>query len=96
MKSASIAEARAELSALVNRVAHGRERVILTSRGKPKAALVGLDDLAALEGLSVLSVPGYEALAAADRLVEGIRERRGGVPLSDSAEDLEAIRAGRV
>jgi prevent-host-death family protein len=35
----------------VNRVAFGGERIILTSRGKPKAVLIGIEDLRKLEGL---------------------------------------------
>ena len=94
-RRASIAEARAGLSALVNRVAHAGERVVLTSRGRPKAALVGLDDLAAIEGLPVRARPDEAALVEADELVERIRRRRKGKFLSDSAEDLAAIREGR-
>lgn len=94
MRQASIAEARAGFSSLVNQVAHGRERIVLTSRGRPKAALVGLDDLHALEDLSVAGAADEASLIEADLLVERIREDRGGVPLSDSVEDLHAIREG--
>jgi len=41
----AIGQVRRDISKLVNRVAYGGERVILTSRGRPKAALVSLDDL---------------------------------------------------
>ncbi len=39
------AEVKARLSELLGRVRHGRERVIITRRGKPVAALVSIDDL---------------------------------------------------
>lgn len=94
MRSASIAEARAELSTLVNRVAHGRERIVLTSRGRPKAALVGLEDLAALDDVPEILSPTEALLAEADELVERIRHDRKGVWLTDSTEDLYAIREG--
>lgn len=45
MEQVSISEVKKDLSGLVNRVAFGRERVILTSRGRPKAALISMEDL---------------------------------------------------
>jgi len=41
---ASIGQVKRDISELVNRVAYGHEQVILTSRGKPKAALVSIED----------------------------------------------------
>lgn len=41
----STANAKAHLSALVTEVAFGGQRVIIERRGKPLAALVGLDDM---------------------------------------------------
>lgn len=96
MRRASIAQARAELSDMVNRVAHRGERVVITSRGRPKAALVGLDDLAAVEDLHHVPSPDESVFAEIDELVERIRRRRRGKYLSDSVEDLRAIREGRV
>jgi prevent-host-death family protein len=89
--SASIARARAELSALVNLVAHGKQRVVLTSRGRPKAALIGLEDLSALEELPA-AIAAEESMLEADLFVERVRRRRLGALLSDSADDLAAIR----
>jgi prevent-host-death family protein len=40
----SIAQAKRELSQLVNRAAYGHEVIILSSRGRPKAVLMGLED----------------------------------------------------
>jgi prevent-host-death family protein len=40
----SIGQVKRDLSELVNRVAYGGERIVLTSRGKPKAALVSISD----------------------------------------------------
>lgn len=94
VRRTSIAEARAEFSSLVNRVAHGKERIILTSRGRPKAALVGLEDLSALEDLPALASLDESALVEADALVEHISRRRKGIFLSSSADDLTAIREG--
>lgn len=43
-KTVSIGEVKRDISELVNRVAYGGERIILTSRGKAKAALVSMED----------------------------------------------------
>ena len=40
----SIGQVKRDISDLVNRVAYGGERVVLTSRGKPKAALVSIEE----------------------------------------------------
>ncbi len=49
MKRVPLAEARDHLSELVNDAAHGDQRILLESRGRPKAALIGLKDLDRLE-----------------------------------------------
>ena len=51
MTSVTMAEARDELAELVNRATYGGERVILTRRGKPVAALISAEDLAFFEEL---------------------------------------------
>ncbi len=45
----SIGRVKRDISDLVNRVAYGGERIVLTSRGKPKAAIVSIDDYRLLE-----------------------------------------------
>jgi len=49
MKRVGLAEARDNLSSLVNDVAHGKQRIVIESRGRPKAVIVGLEDLERLE-----------------------------------------------
>jgi prevent-host-death family protein len=44
----SIGQVKRDISELVNRVAYGEERIVLTSRGKPKAAIVSMEDFARL------------------------------------------------
>jgi prevent-host-death family protein len=46
----SIGRVKRDISELVNRVAYGGERIVLTSRGKPKAALVSISDYDRLAG----------------------------------------------
>jgi prevent-host-death family protein len=44
-----VTQAREELSDLINRVAYGHERIILTRHSKPVACIVPPEDLARLE-----------------------------------------------
>ena len=45
MTSVSTVEAREKLSEIVNRVAFGQERIVLTRRGKALVAVVPIEDL---------------------------------------------------
>jgi prevent-host-death family protein len=45
----SVSEAKASLSEYINRAAYGRERVVILSRGKRKAAIISADDLSQME-----------------------------------------------
>ncbi len=49
MSDISTAEARKNLADLVNRVAYGKERVVLTRHGKKLCALVPIEDLSFLD-----------------------------------------------
>jgi prevent-host-death family protein len=51
MSTFSIAEAGRQLSRLVNRASYGREIVVLTSRGQPKAVLIGIESFQELVGM---------------------------------------------
>ena len=100
MDTIGIAEIRRNISIIVNRVAFGRERIILTSRDKPKAALVSIEDLQTLETLDRMpSLPSRAQQKAALDMAQAVREmtlvRRGGVPFSDVTEDLCQLREGR-
>jgi prevent-host-death family protein len=100
MDTVGIAEIKRQISTIVNRVAYGRERIILTSRGKPKAALVSIEDLQKLEMLDrTTSPPSRDQRKAALAMAQAVREmtlaRRGGVPFPDVAEDLRRLREER-
>lgn len=47
--SINTVDAKEEFSELVNRVAHSKERIILTRRGKDIAAIVPIEDLHVLQ-----------------------------------------------
>ncbi|HVA84373.1 MAG TPA: type II toxin-antitoxin system Phd/YefM family antitoxin [Candidatus Binataceae bacterium] len=51
LRTMTAAGARSQFSEIVNRTAFGGERVVVTRRGKPLAALVPIEDLALLEEL---------------------------------------------
>ena len=51
MTKLSAAEARNEFSEILNRAAFGKERIVLTRRGKDLAAIVPIEDLELLERL---------------------------------------------
>jgi prevent-host-death family protein len=71
------AEARDRLSELVNRAAYGKERVLLSRRGKPVAAVVSLEDVALLQRLE-----DKRDIADA-RSARAEAKRKGTIPLDD-------------
>jgi prevent-host-death family protein len=84
----SIGQVKRDISELVNRVAYGGEQIVLTSRGKPKAVLISVEDYELL-GQKPRQVNGWAAwLTESDALAADILKRRGGEPL-----DLDAILA---
>ena len=82
----SIGQVKRDISALVNRVAYAGERIVLTSRGKPKAALVSLEDYAWLARAKDAKAAEWRAwLEESAQLGEEILERRKGVPIDADA-----------
>ena len=57
----SVTEMKRALSEYLNRAAYGQERIVIMSRGRPKAAVISIEDLRRLEELE-------DALAAAEAL----------------------------
>jgi prevent-host-death family protein len=87
----SLADVKARFSEIVDLVAEGQERVVVTRHGKPAAVLIGPDDLESLEEtLEVLSNP---------QLMASLRESeaelaRGvpGTPLEEVIAEFESKR----
>jgi len=92
----SIGQVKRDISELVNRVAYAGERIVLTSRGKPKAAIVSMEDYRRLEGSRTERVlERWRTWAAqSDALVAEILARRGGEPIDVEAL-WEAVQADR-
>ncbi len=93
----AIGQVKRDISKLVNRVAFGGERVIVTSRGNPKAALVSMTDYERLQKEEANERLTYWQawVAESANLAEEILSRRDGEPLDMDAlwqaarEDLE-------
>jgi prevent-host-death family protein len=99
METVSISQVKRDISELVNRVAYGGERIILTSRGHPKAVLISLADLEQLQNLSqaISSDIRAQRLATLER-ARTIRSQiaaRVGSILPDSAQELQGLREER-
>ena len=94
----AIGQVKRDISELVNRVAYGGERVILTSRGKPKAALDSIADYERLrrEQTNERLAHWQTWVAESAKLTAEILARREGQPLDVDAlwqaarADLEA------
>jgi prevent-host-death family protein len=80
----STAEARNRLADLINRAAFGQERIVLTRRGKPVAALVPVEDMEWLEDME-----NQADLAAAREAKEELA-RDGGktIPLDEVLKEF--------
>ncbi len=51
MTELSVAEAREQFSEAINRAAYGKERIVVTRRGKRLAAIVPIEDMEAMEAI---------------------------------------------
>jgi prevent-host-death family protein len=89
----NIKEARQRFSELINTVALSKERVIITSRNKPKAVLVSLQDAETLETDSVRRVRRQMQLESIKEL--RLRLMQKGIT-GDSRGTLEEIRRERL
>ena len=93
----SVSELKRDLSGIINQAAYGKERIVIGSRGKPKAAVVSMEDLQLLESMSqerTLQAKRMSSLKAARAVRAEIATCIGG-PLPDSTEDLRALRETR-
>jgi prevent-host-death family protein len=92
----SIGQVKRDISELVNRVAYQGERIVLTSRGRPKAVLVSLEDYEKLQQGDASQPARAAWLVNARALAEQIRQRRSDQPidvqalLDEDRKDLEA------
>jgi prevent-host-death family protein len=90
----SIGQVKRDISELVNRVTYAGERIILTSRGKPKAALISIEDYERLLKSESRATDIKKWLAETRTFSNKIEKRRGGpvdvdAILDASRNDLE-------
>jgi len=83
----AIGQVKRDISELINRVAYGSERIVLTSRGKPKAALVSMADYERLrqEQTNERLAHWQAWVAESKKLTAEILARREGQPLAVDA-----------
>jgi prevent-host-death family protein len=74
--------ARQNFSDLINRAAYGKDRVLLTRRSRPLAAVVPIEDIALLE-----KIEDREDLKAARAALREIK-RKGTIPWTRLKKDL--------
>jgi prevent-host-death family protein len=74
--------ARQHFSDLINRVAYGKDRVLLTRRNRPLVAVVPIEDIALLE-----EIEDREDLKAARAALRDVK-RNGTIPWKQIKKDL--------
>ena len=74
--------ARQNFAELINRVAYGKDRVVLTRRNRPLAAVVPIEDIALLE-----QIEDREDLKAARAALREVK-RKGTIPWTRLKKEL--------
>jgi prevent-host-death family protein len=81
-EAVSTVAARRHFSDLINRVAYGKDRVVLTRRDRPLAAVVPIEDMALLEEME-----DREDVKAARKALREVK-RKGTIPLDEVLKEL--------
>jgi len=89
----NIRKARENFSEVINRVMAKGERVILTSRNKPKAVIVSLKDAMAIEDRSMRKAKRLLQLERIKKMRQELARKR---LMDDSLETLRKIREERI
>jgi len=99
MESATMSQAKDKISELVSRVAKRGDRIVLTSRGKPKAALVSIEDLERLQASDTNRKRDLQSffrdIDRASEVKDRIRREQGGIFLQNSADLIREMRDER-
>ena len=89
----NIREARETFSEIINRVSYKRERVVLMSRNKPKALIVGLEQAELLKDEPVKKVRRLLQLEQIRKIRQRLANKR---VKSDSIRELRGSRESRL
>jgi len=86
MTRLNVSKAREEFPDVVNRAAYGKERTIISRRGKDLAAVISIDDLRLLERLAREEMDRIDIADARAALKEA--EEKGTIPLEEARKRL--------
>ncbi len=86
MTRVNVSKAREEFPELINRAAYGKERTIVSRRGKDLAAVIPIDDLRLLERLTQKEIDRLDLEDARAALKEA--EEKGTIPLEEARKRL--------
>ena len=86
MTRLNVSKAREEFPEVVNRAAYGKERTIVSRRGKDLAAVISMDDLRLLERLAREEMDRIDLEDARAALKEA--HEKGTLPLRDLMREL--------
>ena len=86
MTRLNVSKAREEFPEVVNRAAYGKERTIVSRRGKDLAAVISMEDLRLLERLAEKERDRIDLEDACAALKEA--EEKGTIPLSEAKRRL--------
>jgi len=86
MTRLNVSKAREESPEVVNRAAYGKERIIVSRRGKDLAAVISMDDLRLLERSGRQEMDRIDLEDARAALKEA--EEKGTIPLRDLMREL--------
>ncbi len=89
----NIREAREKFSEIINRVSYKGERVVLMSRNKPKALIVGLEEAELLKDQPLRKARRLMQLDQIRKVRERLYRKR---VKSDSVQELEKLRKSRL
>jgi prevent-host-death family protein len=90
MTRLNVSKAREEFPEVVNRAAYGKERTIVSRRGKDLAAVIPMDDLRLLERLAQEEMGRQDLKDARAALREA--KKKGTIPLRDLMRERERSR----